>query len=71
MQYDIKWLQELGWAVLVAVAVFLLTALTGIEEVSDIRVWFVSLVTGAIRVAAAAALNELRKTFPQREEGAA
>lgn len=70
MQYEIKWLAELGWSVLIAVAVFLLTALTGIEEVSDIRVWLVSLVTGAIRVAAAAALNELRKAFP-REGGAA
>ena len=69
--YEIKWLQELGWSVLIAVAVFLLTALTGIEEVSDIRVWLVSLVTGAIRVAAATALNELRKAFPPREEGSA
>jgi len=68
--YEIKLLQELGWSVLIAVVVFLLTALTGIEEVTDFRVWLVSLVTGAIRVAAAAALNELRKMFSQREEGA-
>ena len=66
-KYEIKWLAEIGWAVLIAVAVFVLTALTGIEEVSDVRVWALGIVTGVIRVAAAAALNEIRKALPQEQ----
>lgn len=59
--YDIKWLEETAWAIGIAVAVFVLTAATGIEQITDWRVWLVGLVTGCIRVAAAAALNEIRR----------
>lgn len=65
--YEIKWLQEIGWAVVIAVAVFVLTGLTGIEQVTEWKVWLTGMVAGIVRVAAAAALNEVRRLWPEAE----
>jgi hypothetical protein len=59
--YNIKWLEETGWAVLIAVAVFVLTAALGIETVSDWKAWAISLGTGSVRIVAATVLNQIRK----------
>jgi hypothetical protein len=61
--YSVKWLHETCWAVGIAAAVFILTALLGIDSVSDWRAWVLSLVSGTVRVVAAVALNQIRTLF--------
>lgn len=64
--YQVKWLPELGWAVAIAVAVVLASALVTFDpaSVSDWRAWAVALAASVVRVAAATVLNELRKRVP-------
>lgn len=59
MNYDFKWVPELAWAGGVAVLVFVLTALLGLEDVTDWKTWLISLGTGAARAFAGAALAVL------------
>lgn len=59
-KYDIKFWQELGWSILVTVAVFVFTALADLDSVTDWRNWATALIAGCVRVAAAAALNAFR-----------
>lgn len=62
----LHWLQEILWAVAIAVGVFVLTALLGVEEVDDWRTWAYALAVGSIRVAAGAALDVLRRAVQSR-----
>jgi len=58
--YDFKFWQELGWAVGIAVFVFVLTSAAGYESVEDPKAWLISIAIGAARAAAGAALAKLR-----------
>ena len=60
-QYDFKWLPELLWAVGTAVVIFVLTSILGTTDETDWESWAISVGGGALRAAAAAALNVVRK----------
>lgn len=60
-EYNFKWFPELLWAVGIAVAIFVLTAIMGTSDTTDWKAWFVSLAGGAARAGAAAALNVIRQ----------
>ncbi len=64
MNYRFVALQELGWAVLIAVALVVLPALVTLDPaaVTDWRVWAVALGGASVRAAAGAALDWLRRT---------
>ena len=59
--YDFKWLPELLWAVGIAIAIFVLSAVMGTSDTTDWKSWFVSVAGGAARAGAAAALNVIRQ----------
>ena len=56
--YSIKFWEEAGWAVLIAVVVSLLQVLIDFDpaKIVDFRVWAISLGAGAVRAAAIALL---------------
>lgn len=64
MKYDFKPLQELTWAVALAVALVVLPALMTLDPmlITDWRVWAIALAGASIRAAAGAALDYLRRT---------
>lgn len=67
-KYRVKWLAELGWTVFIAVVVVVLTALLDVENVTDWRAWSLGLAANIARVAAAVAINGIRKAFPTEAE---
>ncbi len=62
MTYSFKRLQELAWAVAVAVAVFAVSVLVEFDPdaITDWKSWAISLAGGVVRAAAGAALAFLR-----------
>ena len=60
--YTFKRLEEMAWAVAVAVGVFAFTVLVDFDpdQITDLRAWVISLVAGCIRAGAGAALAFLR-----------
>lgn len=58
MTYDFKKAEEFGWAVAVAVSIFILDILVNFDPaaVNDWRTWLVALAGGAIRAAAGAGI---------------
>ena len=62
MQYDFKIAQEVGWAVLIGVAVFAATTLMAFDPatVTDWQTWAVALGGGLARTVGAAVLTVLR-----------
>lgn len=62
MTYKFERMRELGWAVAVAVATFVVSVLVDFDAatIEDWQVWATSLISGAIRAAAGAALAFLR-----------
>ena len=59
MRYEMKWLQETGWAVLVAVAVYALTAIVE-ASVLDPKALALAVGAGAVRIAAATVLSRIK-----------
>jgi len=61
--YRIKWLAELGWAVAIAIAVVVFTALVTFDptQIGDWQAWAVGIGASVVRVVAATVLNEVRK----------
>lgn len=57
MNYDFKFLPELGWSVLIAVSLFVLQVAFQINEETDWETFAISLGVGIIRSAAGAALD--------------
>lgn len=66
-RYTFKPAAELGWAVALAVALVLLPALVTLDpaEIADWRTWAVALGGAAIRAAAGAALDYVRRGLTQ------
>lgn len=65
MKYRFKPLQELYWGVVTAFSVVILTALFTLqpEAVTDWRAWGIALGGGAVRAAAGAGLDWLRRSL--------
>lgn len=61
MNYDFKFLPELGWSVLIAVSLFVLQVAFQINEETDWETFAISLGVGIIRSAAGAALDVIRR----------
>ena len=66
MQYRFKWLEELGWAALIAVSMTILTELVLFDpnEIQDWKIWAINLGAAAIRAAAGAMIaivNKIRR----------
>lgn len=59
--YTMKWAQETGWAVVVAVAVYVLTAIVESSGVVDAKAFGVAVAGGAVRIAAGAVLAALSR----------
>lgn len=57
------WLKEVGWAVGISIAVFILTAALNVSEETDWETWGIALAVGCVRIAAAAALDVLRRAI--------
>lgn len=70
MKYRFKPLQELYWGVVTAFSVVVLTALFTLqpEAVTDWRAWGIALGGGAVRAAAGAALDWLRRSAADQDE---
>jgi hypothetical protein len=70
MSYRFKPLPELYWGVVIAASLVLLQALLTLdpEKVADWRVWAVALGGAAVRAAAGAALDYLRRSMTDTPE---
>lgn len=60
------WLKEVGWAVGISIAVFILTAALNVSEETDWETWGIAILVGSVRIAAAAALDVLRRAILSR-----
>lgn len=70
MKYRFKPLPELYWGVVIAASLVLLQALVTLdpETITDVRTWAIALGGGAVRAAAGAALDYLRRSMTQEPE---
>ncbi len=70
MKYTFKPLPELYWGVVTAASIVLLTALVTLdpETVTDWRGWAIALGGGAVRAAAGAGLDYLRRSVTAEPE---
>ncbi len=61
--YTIRWAQEAGWAVAIAVGVVLFEAMLTFDEgvMAEPKTWAVGLLTSGVRVVGATMLNAIRK----------
>jgi hypothetical protein len=59
--YVIKWLEETGWFVLLALSALLFETLANLSKVDDWKTWALALGVGALRVIGAVGLNQLKK----------
>lgn len=69
MTYDFKVLQEIGWAVLVAVVVQAaqIIVASDLEHIADWRTWAVSLLAACVRAGLAIIIAKLTAPKPQGE----
>lgn len=70
MKYTFRPLPELYWGVVVAASLVLLQALFTLqpEQITDWQIWAVALLGGALRAAAGAALDYIRRSIDHEPE---
>jgi len=59
--YVMKWAQETGWFILLALSALLFETLANLSNVEDWKTWALALGVGALRVIGAVGLNQLKK----------